>query len=150
MGGRGGGGKGKGQEETRSGKIRIETSADWLFIMHAKALEALKYLCLLLNRKSIPSKSPGHARLAKHSEHAMFISFARSAKNMPKKFYRAKKKISRLCLTSTLHVLHRTLKHSDFRNVWQQLLVDLSNFAHIQSEELIKHVDLLLYSLQSI
>ena len=26
-----GGGEGKGEEETRAGKIRIETSADWLF-----------------------------------------------------------------------------------------------------------------------
>ena len=33
----------------------------------------------------------------------MFISFARSAKNMPKTFYRAKKNLSRLCLTSTEH-----------------------------------------------
>ena len=33
----------------------------------------------------------------------MFISFARSAKNMPKKFYRAKKSLSRLCLTLTEH-----------------------------------------------
>ena len=31
--------------------------------------------------------------------HACVISFARSAKNTPKKFYRTKKKISRLCLT---------------------------------------------------
>ena len=31
----------------------------------------------------------------------------------------------------------------------RQLLVDLSNFSHIQSEELLKHVDLLHYSLQT-
>ena len=39
-------GKGKGEEETRSGKIRIETSADWLFIMHAKAPRACLFLLL--------------------------------------------------------------------------------------------------------
>ena len=59
-------GEGKGEEETRSGKIRVETSADWLFTR-------------------------------------VFISFARSAKNMPKTFYRAKKNLSRLYLTSTEH-----------------------------------------------
>ena len=69
----GGRGEGKGEEETRSGKIRIETSADWLF------------------------------HNARESSTRVFISFARSAKNMPKTFYRAKKKLSRLCLTSTEH-----------------------------------------------
>ena len=68
-------GEGKGEEETRSGKIRIETSADWLF------------------------------HNARESSTRVFISFARSAKNMPKAktFYRAKKNLSRLCLTSTEH-----------------------------------------------
>ena len=53
--------EGKGEEETRSGKIRIETSADWLF------------------------------HNARESSTRVFISFARSAKNTPKTFYRAKK-----------------------------------------------------------
>ena len=68
--GRGGG---KGEEETRSGKIRIETSADWLF------------------------------HNARESSTRVFISFARNAKNMPKTFYRAKKKFKPICLTSTEH-----------------------------------------------
>ena len=58
-------GEGKGEEETRSGKIRIETSADWLF------------------------------HNARESSTRVFISFARNAKNMPKTFYRAKKNLSR-------------------------------------------------------
>ena len=66
-------GEGKGEEETRSGKIRVETSADWLF------------------------------NNARESSTRVFISFARSAKNMPKTFYRAKKNLSRLYLTSTEH-----------------------------------------------
>ena len=59
--GGGGRGEGKGEEETRSGKIRIESSADWLF------------------------------HNARESSTRVFISFARSAKNMPETFYRAKK-----------------------------------------------------------
>ena len=53
-------GEGKGEEETRSGKIRIETSADWLFRS---------------GRES--------------STRVLFLSLA-SAKNTPKKFYRTK------------------------------------------------------------
>ena len=54
-------GEGKGEEETRSGKIRIETSADWLF------------------------------NIARESSTRVFISFAHSAENMPRRFTVLKK-----------------------------------------------------------
>ena len=58
-----------GEEETRSGKIRFETSADWLF---QNARESSTHVFTLYNFSTS-------------------ISFAHGAKNTPKKLYRAKK-----------------------------------------------------------
>ena len=55
------GGRGRRKEEMRSGKIRIETSADWLF------------------------------HNARESSTRVYISCAQGAKNKPMKLYRTKK-----------------------------------------------------------
>ena len=43
---KGRGGEGKGEEETRSGKIRIETSADWLFHNERESSTRVLFLSL--------------------------------------------------------------------------------------------------------
>ena len=98
-------GGGKGEEETRSGKIRIETSADWLF------------------------------HNARKSSTRVFISFARSAKNMPRTFYRAKKNLSRLCLTSTEHNKMYLMFNDNERAVKLGSLIKTLGKIHVSGED---------------
>ena len=66
-------GEGKGEEEMRSGKIRIEASADWLFHNGCKS-----------------------------STRVLFLSVA-VPKTRQRSFIEPKKKLSQLCLISTEH-----------------------------------------------
>ena len=94
-----------GEEETRCGKIRSETSADWLF------------------------------HNARESSTRVFVSFARSAKNMPKKFYRAKKKLSGLCLTSTEHDKIYVIFSDTGRAVKLGSLIKILGKIHVSGED---------------
>ena len=88
------------EEETRSGKMRIETSADWLF---------------------------HNAR--ESSTRVLFLSLT------PKKFYRTKKKLSQLCLTSTEHDKLYLIFSDTGRPVKLESLIKILEKIHVSGED---------------